>query len=220
MYRSQCIQRKAVEFLYPWFAVIPTELLCSTLQLNCCLDAVFLIRSTEASDQLPHHRPVSASTIETAPVKQSRSVPMLKQTPRGEDGWRSGGITLSMLNLGIGWCRTVRSTSRSLYPWGNGPPYTLDTRFCEGQFQYGRFGEEENLLPLPRIEIRFHGQPVTWYYTGREKHNLKQNHSSAFLVVFISKFFGISGEVLYTKEHRTRREFQADDEMQFTCTGS
>ena len=41
---------------------------------------------------------------------------------------------------------------------GENPWYTLNRRLVEQQHQFVCFGEQRNLLPLPGIEPRFHGQ--------------------------------------------------------------
>jgi hypothetical protein len=122
---------------------------------------------------------------------------MLNQTPRSEDGWRSGGIALSILNLGTGRWWTVSFKLRPFYTWGSGPRYALDRSLFECQCWYGRCREEKNLLSLPGIELRFLGRPVhsLILYRLREAK------------LFTSKFFGMSGEVLKGKGYRTEREF-------------
>jgi hypothetical protein len=66
----------------------------------------------------------------------------------------SGCIVSLIVNLGARWKWVVSLTSRPLYAQGNRPWYPLNGRPGGSQSRFGRFGEERNLSPLPRLEPR------------------------------------------------------------------
>jgi len=73
-----------------------------------------------------------------------RNDEILNTVTRHEDVWGSGGIVPRIPNL--------RFTSRSLYPWGKKPRYSLDRRLGEPQSRSGRGGEEKEFLTVPGIK--------------------------------------------------------------------
>jgi hypothetical protein len=72
--------------------------------------------------------------------------------------WRYSSI---ILDHSIRWRWLVSFTPRPLYPRGKSPRYPLDMRFGEPQSQSGRSGEENNLLILLAIELRFLDRPAS-----------------------------------------------------------
>jgi hypothetical protein len=66
--------------------------------------------------------------------------------------WESGGIALSILELGIRWRSVVSFTYRPLYPHGNSPWYPLYRRLGGLQSRSGRGCEENKSQPLPGLE--------------------------------------------------------------------
>jgi hypothetical protein len=78
---------------------------------------------------------------------------VLNYAPRHEDVWRSGSIdppfSTSTLDGGV-----VSFTSWLLYPRRKDPQYPFDRRLSGPQNRSGGYGEEKNLLPLPRIKPR------------------------------------------------------------------
>jgi hypothetical protein len=72
-------------------------------------------------------------------------------------GWRCSS---TILNHDTKWKCMISFTNRSLYPRGE-PRNPLNRTLDRHQSRYALYGEKENLLPPPGIELRLLGRPVS-----------------------------------------------------------
>jgi len=101
-------------------------------------------------------KPYTVNRVTAPFIQKGKAVPVRSMKPYT----MSRGTAPFILNLGTKWRRVVNIKFRRVIP-GKEPRYPLKRGLGGPQSRSGRFGEEENLSPLPEFEPRI-VQPLSY----------------------------------------------------------